>query len=316
MICWRVKLLHLTNITIFGILLCVATFVAAVCNILVLVIIVRMKNRSISYHILLSLAAADVLVALILGPITIIQVLDIELIENCLAHLIRGYFLVLLVGSSLFTLAVVSYDIYLLLTKLCNYNQYMTKRKATVLIVLSWLFPGLIPIAKHFNMMAYVILRVTIYTLPLIALITFYFLITKEVCNREKNLCHHGTNRFVASNDNSSSYDIPTNQSNDITTAETTIRCERMTSRRQMKHLKLAKSVTLLITCYFACIFPLNIWMILELAKVEYSNLAHQIFYFSAVFLMQVNSCINPIIYYLKQREIKKGFHQIFKGKL
>ena len=311
MICWRTKLLQLPNISLFAILLSLATVLATVCNIIVIIIIVRMKKRSTSNHILLSLSVSDLLVGSILGPITITQVLDTQLLSNCTAHFIRGYILVLLVGSSLLTLAVVSYDRYLLLTKLSNYNRYMTKQKASLLIGFSWLFPGLIPIAKQFNMMAYVTLRIFNCTLPLVALGTFYFLITKEVRRREAEFSHHRENPHIFSNNI-----IPINDTSgkiSMSPESGVVYLHDENSRNNKKHVRLAKSVTFLISCYFTCIFPLNVWMILELAKVEYSIFAHQVFYLSAVFLMQINSCINPIIYYLKQNDIKKGFRKIFK---
>ena len=297
MICSHTKPLHLQNSTIFGILLCVATVVAAVCNILVLMIIVRLKKRSATNYILLSLAIADVLVGTILGPITVMQVLDVELSVNCTANFVRGYFLVLLVGSSLLTLAVVSYDRYLLLTKRSNYNQHMTMHKAAFLIGFSWLFPGLIPITKSVYMV-YSILCMANYTLPLIALATFYFLITKEVRKRENELCHK-----IKSESTRQKY----------LTAEPNVHCKVSASRKHVTHLRIAKSVMLLIACYFACIFPLNIWMFLELTKVEYSKVSSEIFYLSSLFLMQVNSCINPVIYFSKQKEFKKGFKHLFK---
>ena len=311
MICWRTKLLQLPNIMIFAVLLSVATVLATACNTLVLIIILRMKKKSISYHILLSLCIADVLIGFVLGPLTITQMLDAELLSNCLAHYIRGHILVLLVGSSLLTLVLVSYDRYLLLTKLSNYNQYITNQKAALLILFSWIFPGLIPIVKQFSMITYVILRIINFTLPLVALATFYFLITKEVIKREREFLQHNKNRFVAGN--SSSLTKITSGCSCMSATSTAYHFHNISFRNQRKHLSLAKSVTLLITCYFACIFPLNIWMVFELIKLDYSIKAHQIFYLSAVFLMQMNSCINPVIYYLKQRDIRKGFWKIFK---
>ncbi|XP_047136694.1 beta-2 adrenergic receptor [Hydra vulgaris] len=317
MICWRTKLNHLSNLIILGILLCVATIVATVTNMLVLIIIARMKKRSISYHILLSLATADFFVGLILGPITAIQVFDVMLLENCLTHTIRSCFLILLVGSSLSSLALVAYDRYLLLTKLHNYNKYMTKKKVIIFILLSWFVPGIIPIARQFNMTAFVVLRVAVYTLPLVALIVFYFLITMDVRKKERNLSRHQINQNVAGSDNSSTCE--NSNSHETAVVEIKRHYNFLNSGRKIKHIKLAKSVLLLIVCYFVSIFPLNIWMMLELANLNermYSNLAHQIFYFGAIFLMQVNSCVNPVIYYLKKKEIRRGFHQIFKKRL
>ncbi|XP_047129780.1 alpha-1A adrenergic receptor [Hydra vulgaris] len=302
-ICSHTKPLDLENGIIFGILLCIATCAATFCNILVLTIFIKMWKKSASNHILLSLAIADVLVSVILGPITVLQLFDVEISKECTANFIRGYFLIFLVGSSLLTLALVSYDRYLLLTKLSNYNKYMTINKAIFLIVFSWVFPGLIPITKRIYVF-YSILCIIMYTFPLIALVTFYLLITREVRKREKDL-------FFKKYNSSKKY-CPA-ELNIHSDAEGVRHPNAESFRKHFTHLKLAKSITVLIACYFACIFPLNIWMFLELVKVEYSKYSSNIFYLCSLLLMQVNSCINPVIYFSKQKEFKKKFKNIFK---
>nr|XP_047127176.1 D(1C) dopamine receptor-like [Hydra vulgaris] len=317
MICWRTKLLSFTNSKIFAILLTIPVVATITLNLFVVIIIIRMKKREIRNCILLSLSTSDLFVGMILGPITITQFLNTDLLSNCTVHFIRGYILVFLVGSSLSTLAVISYDRYLLLSKLTNYNKYMTKKKVIFLIGFAWFFPGFIPILKKINMTTYVILRIINCTLPLPTLVVFYFLITKEVHKREVMLRRYKSNSTklkkivfdsIESNNSISSKD------NNIDSTKYSVNYLRTENSRKLKYnIRVAKSVTLLITCYFTFIFPLNLFMILELANVQYSPEAHEIFYMCAVFFMQVNSCINPLIYYSKQRDIKKGYQQILK---
>ncbi|XP_065668252.1 adenosine receptor A3 isoform X2 [Hydra vulgaris] len=320
MICWRTTLFQLQNINIFAILSSILILATIFCNLFVIAVIKNLKKRKISNLFLLSLSISDLCVGMVLGPFTIIQVLDVDLLLSCRAHFVRGYLLVLLVGSSLLTLAAVSYDRYLLLTKLTNYNKYMTENKAFFIILFCWLFPGLIPIVKSFNMTTYVVLRITTCSFPLVTLGTFYYLITKEVYTKRFKFLQNKTNNNIVVNDFSLmcneniDYLIDKNTANISNSATLSVHLFNTKNTRNYKNrIRVAKSVTLLIACYFAFIFPLNIWMILELSNLEYNTKAHQIFYLCAVFLMQANSCINPIIYYSKQSDIKKGFLQIFK---
>ncbi|XP_047140539.1 beta-2 adrenergic receptor [Hydra vulgaris] len=309
MICWRTKLLVLPNLKIFAILFAVPTIAAIICNFIVVIIITKLKKKPVSKYLLLSLSISDLLVGMILGPITLTQILNISLLSNCTAHFIRGYVIVLLVGSSLSTLAVISYDRYLLLTKLSNYNQYMSKKKGLSLIGFSWVFPGLVPIVRTFSMTLYVVLCIINFTYPIIALGSFYFLLTKKVYKREIEFRQN--NRIAPSND---VIQINTLYNNEDNLTKLSVNYFYIKNLKKYKHhVKVAKSATLLFTCYLAFIFPLNIWMILELSNIEYHATSHRIFYLCGIFLMQVNSCINPLIYYVKQKDIKKGFRQIFK---
>ncbi|XP_065671425.1 octopamine receptor beta-1R [Hydra vulgaris] len=309
MICWRTMLLVLPSLKVFAILFAVPTIAAIICNFIVVIIIIKLKKKPVSKYLLLSLSISDLLVGMILGPITLTQVLDISLLSNCTAHFIRGYVMVLLVGSSLLTLAMISYDRYLLLTKLSNYNQYMSKKKGFSLIGFSWFFPGLVPIVRTFSMTLYAVLRIINFTFPMIALGSFYFLLTKKVYKREIEFRQN--NRICPRND---VIQLNTIYSNEDSSAKLSVNNLNIKNLKKYKHhVKVAKSATLLFTCYFAFIFPLNIWMILEFSNFEYHADSHRIFYLCAIFLMQVNSCINPLIYYVKQRDIKKGFRQIFK---
>ena len=99
-----------------------------------------------SIKILSSLAVSDLLVGMVLSPVTSWQVLNHTSLNNCNADYVRRYFTVLLVGSSVLTLVLVAFNRYISLTKLTNYNRYMSNRKLIVLITFAWLVPALTPI--------------------------------------------------------------------------------------------------------------------------------------------------------------------------
>ena len=154
----RMELLRAPLTTILGIALFTASAVATIGNCLALIVIVKMKpRRSLSMLIISSLAFSDLLVGIILGPITGWQQVSTSALSNCTLDKARAYFVALLVGSSVMTLGLISYDRYILLTKLKNYNKHMTKKKTFLLLAICWIVPALTPVFREFNSNVYLI---------------------------------------------------------------------------------------------------------------------------------------------------------------
>ena len=94
------------------------------------------RKMTSSVKILSSLAVSDLLVGVVLSPVTSWQVLNHTSLSNCNAEYVRRYFSILLIGSSVLTLGLVAFDRYISLTKLTNYNRYMNNRKLISLLFL------------------------------------------------------------------------------------------------------------------------------------------------------------------------------------
>ena len=91
------------------------------------------------------LAGADVAVALIAQPVTCLLVIHVlHMSQICTASNLLAYVCTVSCGASIGMLALIGYDRYLHLSKLKNYNKYMTKRKLKVLISMIFAYQTLV----------------------------------------------------------------------------------------------------------------------------------------------------------------------------
>ena len=295
--------------TIFGLMFTMLSILAIVENGFILLFIWKMGRKiTSSVKILSSLAVSDLLVGVVLSPVTSWQVLNHTSLSNCNAEYVRRYFSILLIGSSVLTLGLVAFDRYISLTKLTNYNRYMNNRNLIFFIIFAWLVPALIPIlqVKIFGPYTYLSAVLVLFFVPLIFLIVFYNFIIQVVGRKERKLfnCHQKV-FFIATNNAKEDWKIRG-------------AIEQMQSLKVKKQLVVAKAVAILIVCYCLCMMPISIWIIVNIlnSKHDFINLkAHQTLYMVSTLTAQCNSIINPVIYMLKYPEFKKRLRIFFQRK-
>ena len=229
-------------------------------------------------------------------------------LNNCNADYVRWYFTVLLVGSSVLTLVLVAFNRCISLTKLTNYNRYMSNRKLIVLITFAWLVPALTPILqiKTFESYTYLSAFLVLFFVPLTFLIIFYNFIIQVFRRKERNLLsYHQKVFFTATN----------NAKEDWIIAEA---IQQRQSLKAKKQLVVEKAVAILIVCYSLCIMPINTWVVVNIlsSKNDFMNLrVHQLWYIASVLTAECNSIINPVIYIIKHPEFKKCLRILYQWK-
>ena len=310
----RMYLLEPPLTTAFGMMFIVISVMASTGNGFALFIIWRPGHKlTSSTKILTSLAVSDLLVGIILSPLTCFQVLNKVSLSNCKIDYIRRYLFFFLCNTSGLTLAVISYDRYILLTKLTNYNKFMTKRKLIILLVIAWMVLAILPIfqIKIFGQYIYLLIFITCFTGVLIFVIASYFCIFQVVRQTEKQL--QTFNLKFAEGESSS--DITEHK--EIETIDKTRKTKDLKEsnipgcgqRREKKYVALAKSVLILILCFLLFYCSIVIWTILSLLNLKYDFVDKktiQICYIIAAVTVQFNSCINPFIYFMKNPEFRK----------
>ena len=298
----RMSLLEPPLTTVFGIMFIVISVMATAGNGFALFILWRPGHKlTSSTKILTSLAVSDLLVGIILSPFTCFQVLNEVSLNNCKIDYIRRYLFFFFCNTSGLTLAVISYDRYMLLTKLTNYNKFMTKRKLVVLLVVAWMIPAILPVLqiKIFGRYVYLLIFITCFTGVLIFVIVSYFCILQVVRQTERQL---------------QTFDLKLADGESINKARKTKDLkERNISGcrqgRERKYVALSKSVLILILCFLLCYCPIVIWTVLSLLNSKYDfadKKSIQICYIIAGFTVQFKSCINPFIYFMKNPEFRK----------
>ena len=276
---------------------------------------------TLSTKILTSLAVSDLLVGTVSSPLTCWQVLNYISLKVCEIHHVRRYFLFFLCVTSCLTLALISYDRYIYLTKLTNYNKYMTKRKLVALLLLAWLVPALIPVfqLRIFGYYVY-LLGVLFCFFGILIVLTFsYCCIFRLIRRKEKKPKTYGVplamvssdknNKFHGYRKNSSDKRIHKNRSDGNGGS-------RQRALGEKKYVTLEKSAAVLIICFLLCNSPISIWIILFLSNAKYGFLdikATQVFYVISAWAAQFNSCVNPFIYFLKNPEFRRRAKSFFR---
>ena len=126
---------------IFGSINLVVALSATVENSLALFALIWYKDmHSRSNRIIVSLAATDLLVGLTIAPLQAAELLVPGLHKNCAVDQARRILSAILVEASTFTIAAISYDRYVRLTRLNNYRLHKTSRKINILITTSLFF--------------------------------------------------------------------------------------------------------------------------------------------------------------------------------
>ena len=306
--------------TVFGAMFIVTSIAAAAGNGFVLFVIWRPGyNIASSTKILTSLAVSDLLVGIVSSPLTCWQVINYISLKVCDIDIIRRYFLFFLCVTSGLTLALISCDRYIHLTKLTNYNKYMTKRKLVALLLLAWLVPALIPVfqLRIFGRYVYLLGLLFCFFGILIVLSFSYCCIFRLIRRKEKKLKNYDIPLAVVDSDKNKKFREYYKKSNDN---GSDIDCNDKGRSRQRalgerKYVALGKSAAVLIICFLLCNSPFSLWSILVLLNARYNFLemkAIQILYVISTWAAQFNSCVNPLIYFLKNPEFRRRAKSLF----
>lgn len=321
----RMSLIGPPTTNIFAAFFICGGITAIVGNVIALVILFIMPaaQKSLSNKVLTALALCDLLVGAIVFPITSFQVLNHRELINCTVDYTRVYFSAFLQGASVLNLAVIALDRYLLMTKMTIYHKKNTRKVILLLMVLAWVIPATSPTLRWISKDAYLAVTITIFLVPFLILLFSYIFITKALKDQQEKLRKQqissfevgcSTNNLVQNEHGSNDSQGPvTIFKEPSTTGQSKENC-----KSQRSHIKVAKSVTLLLVAYFCCIAPLNTWLILDLINANHPFIpahAHQNFYLFAMVTVSYNSCINPMIYFWKNPDIRKGFIRLFKLK-
>ena len=317
----RMSTLNPPLTTVFGASFILTSIMATVANSFVLIIIWKPGHHNITptTKLLTSLAVTDLLVGIIVSPLSCWQVLNYKL-NVCEIDYARRYFSIFLGITSGLTLALISYDRYILLTKLTNYNKYMTKRKLFILLIFAWLVPALMPVfqIKIFGPYIYFLGIITCFFGVLTVLVISYLCIVRVIRKKEKKLQTYDTElplvQTSISTANCERSKEPSNFTKKKFINENDM--SRMGERRERRYVALAKSLVILILFFLLFSSPIAIWTILNIINVKHDFVDEnviQICYIIASFTAQFNSCVNPFIYFLKNPEFRRCAKIFFK---
>ena len=227
------------------------------------------KLKTWSNHFLVLLGGTDLAVGLIAQPVTCLLVIDVLYMSQiCIASNLQAYICTVSCGASMGMLALIGYDRYLHLSRLTNYNKYMTNRKLKVLISMIFAYQTLV---------GYLIFdedTAEIYQYFVIAHVGAFSTILSFCYYKLWKIAKKGI----------------------ISTTDTSMK----------KHWRISKSMALLVLVFVVCCWTLFFLYMLVLQLCQFMEINFEkkfnpenlrIFYF-CLLCGFANSCINPFVYY------------------
>ena len=259
----------------FGVINTINSLTATIANSLAFYIMLSSQDmQTLSNRILISLIITDLIAGVSVAPLHAAQLLVTSVSLNCTVEQVRRSLAAVLVGASALTVATISYDRYLHLTKLNNYYKYMTKQKVTGFLILAWLVPGSLPIIRmRLNTeKAYVSIFTTLMLSIFVVLIVFYALTLSSLRERAA--------------------------------------WRQKSAQIERQQMRTVKTVITIITCYVVMGLPITIPIILMHVNIPQTTM--NTVYVSTLTLNMLNSTANPIIYYYRNRSIRKSARKLF----
>ena len=260
---------------------------------------VFLSNRSLrtrSNCYLISMAITDLLVGTVLEPLFIAQFASKELAKNCKLNATRRFTTAVLTGATMGTIAVISYDRFVHLSKTVHYNNYMGKTKVAVLIGITWVLPIISTFLRYIGDKEIVYsASIFVYALIMVAVTVFSYISIFKIVRKTRNQVF----KEVSSN---------------VTDHQQTGRLQRQSNT----DWKVLKMVSIVVACFFIFVFPISIFHCKAassklLAKKDVTSNQDQpdnqmiLFYSIAMTISMANSIVNPCIYYFRLPEFRRA---------
>ena len=283
--------------TIFAYILATINIVqglaSSIGNLIVFWIIIKSKSlHTRSNFCLMSLATTDLLVGLILEPLHIMQLFSAGYRSDCQVNSVRRFLAALFMGASIGSIAVVSYDRYVHLSKTLNYRQYMPKKKIACLLTIAWMVPLAIIFTRYISEFVYEVTLIVYISTIIAIMVTCYFFIIRIVKNGENSLrTAMKTPKRPSDGDKS-----------------------KLKTREMKSHIKAARAIIFIIATLFLTFAPVLVFFAMaalgRLLKLSVftSATSRDIGYACSMTIAMANSAMNPVIYCLRIPEIRTSF--------
>ena len=298
--------------TILGTLNVTTGLTASLGNLLVIAAILCYRNLQGRNNLLLAfLSITDLAVGFVIEPMVCSQVFNVVIGNDCSVAFAVTYISAMLCGASSWTLTLISYDRYLHLIKLKNYNMYMSNKKLYIMLAFCWIYP--------------ILLATLMFTQTTID--AYYgILVGSAFCNMGIIMfCYYKSWKFV--HEKSKVFPEKTNtmskEDDSHIQVKDSTKDKRDNSYRQVKRdWKLAKTFAIVIVCYIlswspmtAFVIFLMIWQKTQFALGGFLQYLHTVYYIT-LWMGYTNSSLNPFIYYWRNREMREGIKKFLKRKI
>lgn len=258
---------------------CALGLVSASLNLLVCFAVYKVKKlRTITNCFVVSLSSADLLVAIVLMPIYII--------DHYAKTIITGYLIAFILFASIFNLAAVTFERFVALTRPFQYRTLLNSTRVAVIIGFAWISPlviCLLPLAwntdkKTMVHSVYKVVLVVLILLPIALMICIYTRllgVVRSFISRNKSRASEGNK----------------------------------TGNRVGREEKAAQVFASVFATFLICWGPIIYINICEVANAGSLFVPEELLYVS-FYTLQFNSVVDPIIYAFFKRDFIKARSQ------
>lgn len=209
--------------------------------------------------------------------------------HNCLVEMAKNLGGPMMVGTSAFTIALISYDRYVFLSNTGNYNKRLSTKKINFIIIVIWMFQLFLFATVFIHRIVYLLAIGVFLILPFVVITMSYYRVVRYV-----KMNSFGSNHNIVDED----YVI-----------------DEHIKRANKQNQKMVHRLKVLVLCYLLCLSPLAINVLVEMVvrvtKSEKTVSLQTLTVFSSLLAM-CNSVINPLIYVAKFPGFKEELRKMF----
>lgn len=279
---------------ILGILSVLLAVTATIGNVVAIFVLRQPELKSITNRIVTSLCVIGCFSGCGFLPILALNMFEKQSSVLCWLQIPREVIVAIINITSIFNIALFTYDRYILLKQGANYNQHINHTKTTILICMSWFLPPILVVVLYFFPKYKEIVTSIVYFLAYPTGVALYVLLRWTISGKEKKI---RTRSMEVSN-------------NSLQTRKTVL-----DTVYKSRHVKDAKNLNLVMIALVACFLPLacgNVAYALVSFGVMENSRSLEIYYVFVTFIANCLACVHLGIYYKRYPEFKRSFWKLW----
>ena len=265
-------------------------------------------------YILSSLLVADTIVCCVSLPIQAVRMFNFDLLVSCAYEAVTFYVNFVTVWASSLSICVIAFERFVQITRFKQYNNIITFSRIRIILTVCWLVALVGPAVKFIcGPKIFAPMNGSMLAFPVLVIPFFYYHIVKTVKTSERKLLQSVLAAGCSTRNNQHSFHHTPrhiSKSNVSTLHQKTICC------KQAK--KVSRKCSLLIINFFFCSITCFILMVIVSINTRKKFMKMYTVHLMTRFAftgLTMNSCMNPVIYVMRDSKFKAALRQSFFGK-